>query len=242
MQRHFYRFLICAIAGSLLLGASGPIPEIVNHPQPDLEVDMTRFLRSGCSIGENDELNCEWEGPIADLGCTKVSKPSDLLGGLKPAFPLAVCRQTIMRSQPQPTPRDYFYRSGGLLPVYIRYIVYKDGKFQIIRNPDEFKRIFAPIQSEEEALSYALAVKNLRAFYGQRVNPNYQYFVDKIEDTRVVKKRDGYAINLYDKRIFGCGPRPTSVVNILVTPEGNIREVSRKEVFKDPQEDNLCVD
>ncbi|HEY9849062.1 MAG TPA: hypothetical protein V6D28_06370 [Leptolyngbyaceae cyanobacterium] len=240
MQRYFYRLVFSIIAGSFLLGATARQPEIVNYPKPDLEVDLSAFRRGGCNVDRDGNLNCEWESPVADLGCTTLSQPSDLLGGLNPKFPLAVCKQRSARSRP--ATGEYIYQTGGLLPTYYRYVVYKNGKFSLIKNEREFKNTFAPIESSQEALSYALAVKNLQAFYGQQINPDYEYFVDKIEDTRVQQNRDGYLINLYEKRIFGCGPHPTSVVNVLVTRDGNVREVSRKEVYKNPQEDFLCVD
>ena len=240
MQQKLTKLLICFVAGSLLLAASRQLPQVVNYPKPNLQLDTAAFRRAGCTIERDDTVTCPWESPVADLGCSRLNKPSDLLAGLNPQLPLIQCRITSTRSQPNP--RDYFYRTGGLLPNYIRYVVYKDGKFVLVKNQDEFKRIFAPIESANEALSYALAVKNLQAYYGQQANPDYEYFVDKIEDTHVVKNREGYSLNLYEKKVFGCGAHPISVVNVVVTPEGDVREVSRKEVYKNPDEDNLCVD
>ncbi|MCL1467650.1 hypothetical protein [Argonema galeatum] len=240
MLRNFYRLLILLVGSGLLLGATNPLPEIVNHPKPQLELDITPFRQAGCIVNEYDGLDCDPQGPAVAFGCNRLNKPSDLLGGLKPPLPLVLCKQIPSRSQPEPG--DYFYRTGGLLPNYIRYIVFRDGKFKLVKNLAEFKKIFAPIESAEEALSYILAVKNLDAYYGQKANPDYEYFVDKIEDTHIVKTAQGYLMNLYEKRVFGCGPHPISVVNVLVTTGGNIREVSRKEVYKNPAEDMLCVD
>ncbi|MFB2922466.1 hypothetical protein [Aerosakkonema funiforme] len=240
MLLNFYRFVILLFGGSLLLAASQPLPEVVNYPKPQLEMNINPFLEAGCSMDEYDALDCAPQAPVLAFGCNRLSKPDDLLGGLKPPLPLLFCKLTPSRSLPAPA--DYFYRTGGLLPNYIRYIVFRNGKFQLVKNLAEFKKLFAPIESTEEALSYALAVKNLQAYYGQQANPSYEYFVDKIEDTNVVKTPQGYLINLYEKRVFGCGPHPISVVNVLVTSAGNIREVSRKEVYKNPAEDSLCVD
>jgi hypothetical protein len=40
----------------------------------------------------------------------------------------------------------------------------------------------------------------------------------------------------------GCGPHFTFAVDLQVTRRGYIEEVKRKEVYKDPDMDGLCVD
>lgn len=129
-----------------------------------------------------------------------------------------------------------------MLPAYIRYVILRDGKFQLIKSEDEFREIYAPIESPEEALSYTLAVRNLSAYYGLQKNPDFVYNADTIEDTYVTPESDGYRLHLYSYEVFGCGPHWTSVVEIQVSREGIIREISRTPVFRDPDEDGMCVD
>jgi hypothetical protein len=141
-----------------------------------------------------------------------------------------------------PAKGEYFYRDGGLYPVYIRYVLIRDGGFQLVKNEEEFRAIYAPIESPDEALSYALAMRNLSAYYGLEYNREYEYFVDEIEDTHVETVADGYSVHLYHYQLFGCGPHNTYAIELLVDPQGTITQVAQEAVFKDPSEDGLCVD
>ncbi len=137
---------------------------------------------------------------------------------------------------------DYFYNAGGVDPMYVRYIIWRDDQFQLIMTRDEFHALFAPMASADEALSYALAMTNLSAYYGLERKSNYEYFVDMLEDTHVEQVADGYLIRLYDYPVFGCGPHITSAVDVKITIQGEVEQTSKKPVYKNPAEDGLCVD
>jgi hypothetical protein len=118
----------------------------------------------------------------------------------------------------------------------------RDGQLQLIRTQDEFREVFAPVQAVEEALSYALAVTRYSARYGLELDAQYEYLVDEIEDTHVEAVDDGYRVHLYYYRLCGCGPHPTSAVELHVGPDGQIEQVAVQDVYKDPDEDDLCID
>ena len=71
--------------------------------------------------------------------------------------------------------------------------------------------------------------------------PPLQY-IARWFDGPMVYLGDGYLVYLYTYRFCGCGPHPTSVVELRVTRSGEIEALSRQEVFRDPEEDNLCID
>ena len=56
-----------------------------------------------------------------------------------------------------------------LLPQMVRYIVYQEGQFRLVSTFDEFRALYAPIESADEALSYALATTGLSARYNLKV-------------------------------------------------------------------------
>jgi hypothetical protein len=225
---------------------SSPIVAIENHPRPDLTMDFGSFDEVGCPPDGSGLRYCEEDSPLMALGCDQIRKPSDLLGGLEPALPMAVCLVEPFRHPDQPDSIDaegeYIYRTGGLMPVYVRYVIIRDDQFQLIKSEELFREVFAPIETENEALSYALALRNVSAYYGIELNTDYEYFVDQLEDTHVEISSDGYSVHLYNYQFFGCGPHYTYVIDLKVSDQGLIEEIDREAVYKDPSEDTLCVD
>jgi hypothetical protein len=86
-------------------------------------------------------------------------------------------------------------------------------------------------------------VTGLKDYYGLEFNPRYKYFVDDvIEDTHVDAVADGYLVHLFFNNVFSCGPHLTYAVDFHVTPKGYVEQLGMKPIFKDPREDNMCVD
>jgi hypothetical protein len=194
----------------------------VNHSQPELNVDFSVSENVGCPPDQYGFRRCETDSPLANLGCHEIRKPSNLLGALDPSYP--------------------FFNTGGIVPAYVRYVIFRDNQFELIETEGEFRSVLAPIVAPEEALSYALAVRDLSAFYNLEPDPKYQYFVDEIEDTYVEETAGGYLVHLFFYEVFGCGPHLTYAVDVEVTTQGDVNEISRRVIYKDPSEDELCVD
>lgn len=227
-----------ALTGCSALGMGGP--KIQNHPSPTLSVDSAIFLEAGCPADEFQRRSCPEGSSLNNQGCTELRDPGDFLGGLAPSTPINLC---IYQSEQGEEPSGGFlYREGCLMPAYVSYVIYRDGEFVVINSIEELGQAFLPIDSENEALSYALAATGLGVRYGQEALPGLEYFVDELEDTHVVKTPDGYQVLLFDYKLCGCGPHHTYAVEILVQSDGRIEETSRVPIFKDPEEDGLCVD
>jgi hypothetical protein len=227
-----------------------PSLEFVNHPRPDLHIDFEIFEDVGCPPNEYGYRICNPESALAALDCDEIREPSDLLGALEPSYPIALCLVEPYRNTEEPglansrviAEGKYFFNIGGVIPTYVRYVIFREGQFHLIKTEEELQSIFTPIQTPNEALSYALAVRNLSAYYDLEPNPGYQYFVDTIEDTYVEKEEDGFSAHLYYYEVFGCGPHLTCTVNLHITPEGGVQEIGKEAVWKDPNKDGLCVD
>src|SRR4026208_2125954 len=151
-------------------------PEFINHPSPNLTVSMDVF--------SDDTL-------LANFGCNEIQAPSNLIGGLEPSYPIAIC--TLQYIPGEGTEEleaviesgQFIYYTGGLFGTYIRYIIYQNGEFVLLKTEEDLRKLFAPIESPAESLSYVLAVKNLSAYYGLKYDPAYKYEVDTMEDTYV---------------------------------------------------------
>ena len=208
-------------------------PEFINHPSPNLAVSMDVF---------SDDIL------LANFGCNEIQAPSNLIGGLEPSYPIAIC--TLQNIPGEGTEEleaviesgQFFYYTGGLFGIYIRYIIYQNGEFVLLKTEEDLRKLFAPIQSPEEALSYVLAAKNLSAYYGIQYDPAYKYEVDRIEDTYVTTDTDGYLVHLFYDQAFGCGPHWISEVDVHVSVEGNIEERSSRQLFRNPDLDDVCFD
>ena len=217
----------------MFLSACQSQPEFINHAPPNLAVSIDVFSDSTLS---------------ATFDCNEIQAPSNLIGGLEPSYPIAICAiqyrpgETTEELAAEIENEQFFYYTGGLFGSYIRYLIYQDGEFVLLKTEEDLRKRFAPIESPEEALSYILAAKNLSAYYGLQYDPAYEYEVNTIEDTYVTPDTHGYLIHLFYDQTFGCGPHWISEVDVHVSVEGNLEERSSRQIFRNPDLDELCVD
>ncbi|MEP7135356.1 MAG: hypothetical protein ABI904_10530 [Chloroflexota bacterium] len=208
-------------------------PKFINHSPPSLTVSSDAF--------NEGEI-------IVAMGCDEIQAPSSQIGGLNPSYPIAICAigynlgEGSEELRAEIDSQQFFYYTGGLVGNYVRYIIQQNGEFVLLRTEADFRKVVAPIESPDEALSYVLAVRNLSAYYGLHYDPAYEYEVDTVEDTYVTSEAGGYLVHLFHDRVFGCGPHWTSEVDVRVTVEGNVEEAASKPIFRDPNMDELCVD
>jgi hypothetical protein len=213
---------------------SQPTPSIIEHPQPTLALDAEVFRTSDSRV----EYLCDWRIQI-----------SDMYGGLEPSYPIAVCQKEW------PSGAQCLRESGGIIHICEQVIVYLDGTFQLIRTREELRDLFAPIESADEALSYALlatgySVKYAPGDYRLAVpgscDPGhrwYRYYVDTLEDTHVVEVESGYQVHLFDSQEFGCAPHPVWSVIVQVNHDGVVTEQSKKKLFEESSGGpGCCVD
>jgi hypothetical protein len=216
-------------------------PDVRNHPAPDLTVDTTPFQTAGCPLDDSGRNVCPPESPLGRLGCDYITAPGDYLGGLEPKDPLNLCWK-LGAGGLFLTSDEYIYRDGCLLPLYARYVIQRDGQFVLLKSLADLQKAYAPITSEDEALSYALAATGLPAYFGFEAPQGFRYFVDGLEDSHVVANDQGFLVYLYDYKFCGCGPHTTFYVEVLIKADGMVEETGRTPVFEDPEQDNLCID
>jgi hypothetical protein len=217
------------------------LPEVENHPQPTLAVTLEAFQEAGCPPNEYGFETCPTESPLGRLGCEQLRDPGDMIGGLEPQLPIKICLVYGRGAERLPV-GEYLYNEGCSMPMYVRYAIQRDGQLQVLKSEQDMQAVFAPIESEDEALSYAIAVTGLGVRYGLEARRGLRYLTDKLEDTYVTATPDGYLVHLFDYRLCGCGPHTTYSVDVLVSREGQVQELSREPAYEDPEEDGLCVD
>lgn len=208
--------------------------KIINHARPDLTIDDKILIALDCPLleGDDGDIRYCWPAPRKTpfFGCTSVMTPDSLLGGLNPSYPMAECGTT----------NQYVYQSGCLIPRGISYVIEYKGKYKLIDSFPEFKAIFAPIETESEALSYALATTGYTALYGMEFSREYEYYVEQLEDTHVENNGEEYIAHLYEYGLCGCGQHPTYAVDVAISRQGDVREIHREVVYREIAE--KCID
>lgn len=240
------RTLLFLLFGLSLSGCQQELT-FIDHPRPEVVVDFSPFEEAGCPPNEYGARYCEQGSPLLTLGCDEIRKPSDLLGGLQPAYPIARCTIEPFLDQDYgdadiPEDGTFFYTLGGLYPRFVRYVVFKGGGFELIHNQEQLQALYAPIETEDEALAYALTVNQASAYFDLELDPELEYLVDTIEDTHVERVDEGFRVHLFHYQFIGCGPHETYALTYQVTTSGEIEEINAEPIYKDPAEDDLCVD
>lgn len=246
MKSHVWLCIILLVA---LAGCHRP--QFVNHPRPDFRVDFTVFEDVGCpasgEYGEYSDRRCAADSPLMVLGCDAIRKDI-ALDGLEPAYPIAECIVSPGNAAEPSAVMDrmftegqYLFIEGDSRPHFIRYVIFRDDRFELIATTAEFTDVFTPITTPEEALSYAKVLKHkLTGLYNLAYDPQHEYFVDEIEDTYVEEIAGGYRVHLFSYDRLGCEPRIVETVDVEVTTEGIVREIDREAIYKVPPDDS-CV-
>jgi hypothetical protein len=214
-------------------------PKVINHPAPALTVDTLPFQNAGCGVSPNYPP-CEATSPLGELGCMTIRDTSPLLGGLSPAYPLVYCLSRYQRGKNDQDPA--LFHRACLAGQNYRLALYKDGQIQLVNDLAELQAAFAPIETTDEALSYALATTGLDPLFGYQRNSTFRYLTQQIEDTNVTPTGNGYLVHLFDGYLCGCGPHTFYSVDVTVTRDGQIEVGKRQPVSEDPKMDGLCID
>jgi hypothetical protein len=231
------RFFLSLLFGFIFVTVAGSSDvNSVSASGKNLKVDISSFIEAGC-VQEGDKLDCSKIELNEKFGCQEILVPSNALGGISPNVGIVECR-FINRGNAAPG----ISRKGCRLPLYNKYIVYKDGEFKGVNSAEEFRRFFGPVTTPEEALSFAVALTNSYTDYNVKPPEGYRVYVPKIEDSEVRKVKDYYEVRLFNYQLCGCGSHPYFAVEYKVTKSGEVKEISRQKLYEDPQQDGLCVD
>lgn len=203
-----------------------PTPKVVvvDYPPFNWSVNVERLTETGCSgvLGEN----CT---ELIRLGCDEIRPPHFYTGGLEPPFPVGEC----IHQGDNPPNKAYFRQPNGLDSRYRSFVVFLEDETRLMIKQSEFREVFAPVESAEEALSYAMAMTSLSAEYSFDPNGKVKYLVDKIEETHVEETPQGYVVFLFDSdHRMGCDTHEFFAVNVLVTPAGEVIEQSRRVIYE----------
>lgn len=158
------------------------IPVVINHSAPKLSMDTSIFEKVD----------------FPDFGCHEFEEPNSYMGGLEPVYPIKRC--IIVPNFFQTKNMDCIYEYGCRIKQCVRYLIVVNKEFKLIKTKEEFRKLYVPISTPNEALSYSLAVTELSAKFNFKPDPAYRYLSNKIEDTYVLKFGDDFLVHLFYTR------------------------------------------
>lgn len=224
------------LLASCRLSQFNPFKTVEEYPAPEFTVDNTRFTELGCF----DSADCL----PADL--KNISFPVDSIypldnsfGGLDPKLPMA---EAGNMSFDYDTVYPAVYTNGCMGTYYVRYLVEVEGEIRLIDSAEGMKELYAPIESEDEALSYAVAVTGLTPLNDLNMHPLYKRYTRPLVESHSTFDGEQYTVNLYDTYICGCGPHIVSSVTVSVQQDGSFTLSEPLGAFSDPKTDGMCID
>ena len=166
---------------------------------------------------------------------TNIDNPSSTLGGLQPKLPLAEVSNNELGEK-------CLWTSEGMIMTCNNLVAKINDTLLLIDSEDKFKKIFTPIEDEQEAISYVSYLTRAYPQYDIPKKFRYRIYSPTFPSTYSKRIGEGFEVLLHDKKIFGCGPHPNFYKVFRVTFSGEITLVKTVKMFEDPKEDALCVD
>jgi len=228
--------LIVMLLASCRLSQFNPFKPVEEYPAPEFKVDNTRFNELGCF----ESTDCLPDAlRNIELPINSINPPDDSYGGLNPQLPLALAGAMSFDRE---TKFPAVFEKGCMGTYYVRYLVEVDGQLRLIDSAAGMQQLYAPIESEDEALSYAVAVTGLTALNDLDLHPEYKRYTKPLVESHATYDGKQFDVQLYDTYICGCGPHIISSVTVTVQPDGSFSLSEPLGAFSDPQTDGLCID
>lgn len=203
------------LATLLVVPALGQVP----FQFPNTNASSNPFLDDDCSAS-----GCE----IADnFDCWQVSNVSETMDGLSPKLPIFEC---IFKGKINNT-RPSIIRTGSYLPFYKSYIVKQGSDFRQISTKKEFGSLFAPVETPDEAIAFAVALTHSFPIYDTNPPESYYPVSSSIQSTNAEEIDGVFKVHLFDQVRCNCGTHPYYAVDYLVTRDGIVTELSRKKAY-----------
>jgi hypothetical protein len=228
-------FLVLLLA-SCRLSQINPFKSVEEYPAPEFTFDNTRFSELGCFDSpdclpadlKSIEFPVDWIYPL-----------DNSYGGLNPQIPMALAgNMSFDYDIVQPS----VYTQGCMGTYYVRYLIEVDGKIRLIDSAEGLKELYAPIENEDEALSYAVAVSGLTPLNDLNAHPFYKRYTRPLIESHSTFDGKQFTVNLYNDYLCGCGPHIVSMVTVTVQQDGTFTLSEPVGAFSDPKTDSMCID
>ena len=170
------------------------------------------------------------------FGCMQVINASQELDNLTPRLPIVEC----LYLGEDFGPSQGILREGCMMPLLRKYIIRQGEEIKLIESAEDFRSEFAPVETKEEALAFAIALTSSLSRYDTSVPEDYFSVSSTITPTYANETEEGYIVHLFDSQLCGCGTHPYYAIDYMVSIDGNVTEISREEVFNSTRQ--ICFD
>lgn len=197
-------------------------PEFIVTPYPEALADPRSLLEAaGCQVSELGYAECPPESPLAVFGCEYINIRAGVYPDLGTEWLFVGTCYTPYEDELQPR-KEYLFRSGCAFRRNVAHIFKVGEQYLLISTPEALRTFFGPIESPEEALTYAQLMVGLPAQFSFEYDDTLLYFQETITGTQVTEMDDGYLLNLFHFQICLCEPWINSQVMIQVSRVGEI--------------------
>ena len=169
------------------------------------------------------------------FGYDRIDTLPSYLGGLQPKLPMA---EVHSFSPKEPSLR----MSVGLMGIWYSVVAKMGDSLVLMDTEQKFKDVFAPIESEQEAISYVAYLTHTYPRYTIEKEARYRVYASYFPAAHAKKVNGGYEVLLHDKKVYGCGPHPYFYKVFHVTDGGEIKLLQTVRMYEDPKEDPICVE
>jgi hypothetical protein len=214
-------------------------PTFVPHDPPNFEFEYSeieQFTQCTYEMGDARLIDCSETSPIEDLGCDYIFGSDVYLQGLDPAVSvLGICARTTGL---------YYAGCGTLDETQVNWILLQSQELVLVESVDQLREMFQPIESADEALSYAMLATGKKAVFDvgpDTWTPNASFAERIIEGTYVESVPDGYIVHLFDDDACSCTPWLVNRVDVLVKRDGTV-SAGPPQFLLEYGGDNMCVD
>ena len=229
-------FLILLTMSGCRFSQFNPFKSIEEYPAPQIASDNTWFEEHGCF--ENTDCLPDELDPIA-LQFNAIHPVSDLLGGFDPQIPLALVQNVSFAGDPEV---PAVYTEGCMATFSVRYLAVDQDQIVLVDDVEDLQRLFAPIDSADEALSYVVAATGLIPLFDLEAHPEYTRYSKPLAESHVVFDGEKYLVTLFDTFLCGCGPHIVESVEVSVLADGTLQKGEPVNAFSDPETEGLCID
>ena len=195
-------------------------PAFIDTPLLLQSEDLTAALAEAGCARDGRSITCAQGSPWLEFGCEFYLMPKAGDTGLPPGMDLLA--QCLTPEVEEEDRSDYLFRTGCAFRNDVAYILQDGDDYRLISTLEEMQDLWQPIETPEEALTYAVLMTGLSATHHFAAQPELIYFKDPLEGTRVTLENDHYLINLFHYETCLCEPWVNSEVFLSVDRQGEL--------------------
>lgn len=168
----------------------------------------------------------EYQTIIDSFKVETVSRVPDYYEGLSPKFEMAEV-STHQIEDNVCLNRQNLNEINEMCEFCVDLVIKKNGRYIIIKSDNDLKKLFAPIENEEEAISYVSIITGTYPMYDFEQKKDLKYLVSHFNKTNASRQKEGFETVTFDYDIFCCPPHKYNLTRCFVDFDGNVKVLER---------------